>query len=194
MGKFALIAASLAFFLMFSGCTQSSLLQACQGIPSEKLPNCVYVNAVLSQDPFPCYSLSDVSQRTTCIKDATDPAMKSELERSSQAQRDLIFAPKEPTPVQGIARQPPSQNPVQQQPDAETGCMAKEGGERDVCFSTFAIENRIIAHCAQIINQPLRESCIAQVARATRDIASCETLPVQEDYEICRAYSQGGAQ
>lgn len=195
MAKIAHTVASLAVFLMFLGCAQTSPPQACQGVSQEKLPNCIYVNSVLNQDPFPCYALLDHSQRTTCIKDATDPLMKSEIERSSQQQRDLIFAPEgQQNQIPLEIRQPQTQNPVLPQQPSETGCMAKAGGERDVCFLGLATESGVIIHCSQIVNKPLRESCIAHVARATRSMESCETLAIQEDYEICLSYTQGNTE
>jgi len=184
---------ALSVFLLIFGCAQSSLPQACSSVPTQKIPNCVYVAAVLEQNQFYCYSLPDAEQRATCIKDSSDPTMKSELERSSQAQRDTIFAPVE-APIPWAITPPSAQNQTQPPAADETTCMAKEGAERDDCLAAYATGSKIIVHCAQIISQPLRESCITQVAKSTKDIAACETLLVQADFELCRSYSQGGAQ
>lgn len=188
----ALLALSLV--LLVFGCAQSSLPQACSSTPAQKIPNCAYVAAVMEQNPFYCYSISDMQQRATCIKDSSNPVMQSELERSSQAQRDAIFAPAAPAVPPAITPPIPSQNNTWQPPAAETDCMAMQGGERDSCLSAYALNGKIIADCGQIISQPLRESCITQVAKATRDMESCKTLEVQADYEICRLYSQGEVQ
>ncbi|MFA4983030.1 MAG: hypothetical protein WC588_02315 [Candidatus Micrarchaeia archaeon] len=186
--------AALSILLFAFGCAQSSLPQACSALPAEKMPNCAYVSAVLEQNPFYCYSLPDPEQRATCIRDSSGPVMKSELERSSQSQRDSIFAPSE-AQVPPAATQPPATQDQTQPPAAdETVCMEKQGGERDSCLSAYAIGSKAISHCAQIVSQPLRESCITQIAKSTRDMESCEQLEVQADYEICRSYSQGEVQ
>lgn len=79
-----LLAAILAFaFILFPGCVTVSPPQSCASLSATEQPGCIYYSAVMAQDPYPCYSIADKTQRETCLRDAIDPAAKKALQRSS---------------------------------------------------------------------------------------------------------------
>lgn len=89
--QFALILLSA---LALSGCVRGP--PECGSVPPAKLSGCIYTNAVMGQDPFGCYSISDLNQRARCIKDASDPSARTQLQRTLPEERGQAFAESAP--------------------------------------------------------------------------------------------------
>jgi hypothetical protein len=187
----ALLALSFAFL---SGCSQTSFPQQCQNVAPSLLPNCVYVNAVMDQNPFYCYSLEDHYQRQTCLKDAADPAMRSALQRALPSERDSIFAPQQPEqPARAPQATPEQQHEVTPAPSAPSPmdiCNTLSGTDRDECLRSLALDSNNVTICGAVNASSVRENCIAQVARATKDPSACGSLN-QTNADLCNLYSKG---
>jgi len=187
-----LVALILSALVLLSGCAQRTIPNACQSTPQEKLANCVYVNAVLEQNPYYCYSLTNMEQRRTCLHDAAEPAMKTALERASPPERETIFyAP--PSDEQPYYVAPVSQSPQQPEKTAvvPAQCDSYSGTAKDDCLFAAAIAQLDMPACSAISDSALRKSCISDVARKTKDIASCDTLASPDDANLCKLYARG---
>ena len=174
--------------VLLSGCAQRTMPYACQTAQPNRLANCIYVNSVLEQNPYYCYSIPDIDQRKTCLHDATEPSMKVAVERASQEEKNAVFA-NQPAPVQ----QPPVQQPpAQPQPPAQAlACSTLSGDELNTCLKAAAISSLDISTCGRIADTTVRQSCISGVAVRTKDIASCDTLSLLNDVNLCKLYAKG---
>ncbi len=181
-----LVAALIVSLLMLlSGCAQRTIPYACQSVPQDRLANCIYVNSVLEQNPYYCYSIPNTGQRKTCLHDATEPSMKAAVERASQEEKNAVFANQQ-APVQ----QPPA--PAQPQPPAQAGaCNALSGDELNTCLKAAAVSSLDISTCGRIADTTVRQSCINSVAVRTKNIASCGTLSLPDDVNLCKLYAKG---
>lgn len=187
-----LIAIILSALILLPGCAQRTIPYACQSVSQEKMANCVYTFSVLEQNPYYCYSLTNMDQRRTCLHDSAEPAMKTALERASPADRSAIFAPAanegtQPAQKEEIPTypQPPPMATVPAQ------CDSYSGSAKDSCLSSAAITQLDMAACGAITDSEFRKSCISDVARKTKDISSCDTLASPDDANLCRLYARG---
>ncbi len=183
--KFEIIL-SVFLFLLLCGCASRAVPNACQSVSQGALANCVYVNSVLEQNPYYCYSIENLEQRKTCMQDASSPTMRTALQRASPEEQKSIFISAQPPP-QDYSQSPPSRPPAAPQ----QGCGAKAGAERDACFKAEAISTLKISTCDQIPTASARQSCISDVARKTKDIESCSALKSSEDANLCKFYAKG---
>lgn len=185
-----LFALALSALLLY-GCAQRTIPSACQGVAQERLANCVYVNSVLEQNPYYCYSLQDLVQRKTCMHDATEPSMKKALERASAEERDSIFGPAKPVvqspPVNATPPQEPEQLPVQ----PAGPCDVKVGKDKDSCIKASAVAALDISACTGVFDPSVHQSCISDIARKTKNISSCALLLTTDDVNLCKLYARG---
>ena len=101
--QFALILLST---LALSGCI--SQLSNCGSAPPAKLSECIYTDAVMNQDPFSCYSIPDFNQRAKCIKDASDPNVRTQIQHALPGQAGPVFTEPPPSNASVPAQQAPS--------------------------------------------------------------------------------------
>ncbi len=182
MRHFTAIASALAAIFLF-GCISSSVPSDCASVPSARLANCIYNYAVGAQDPFACYSIQNAEQRQTCLSDAANPAMQKALTRALQSQRETIFIEQQNNtqPAPAIAPQPPA-----------TECGSQNGTGKDVCIRNLSFNSSNVLLCQGIFNSSIRRGCIIDVARTTKNLPACDSLPNQTEQEICRAFAKGG--
>jgi hypothetical protein len=188
------LAFSLALALLF-GCTQVSVPQACSGVPQEKLESCIYVNAVLEQNSYTCYSITPGSNRVKCLKDASDSAMKKRLDGMSPLERENALSPKAAVPVE-IPDVPPAQPPVivPSPPQGNATNITVSGiSEEDRLSFLQAVETSDMAPCVSIVDSSTRASCITQVALKVKNPQICLILIQKPDLDLCNLYAQGGA-
>jgi len=176
--------ALLASFFLF-GCAQASFPEVCRSVSASKMANCIYVNAVLEQNPFHCYSIEDLNQRGTCMKHATDPAMRKAVQNAQAQDLDAIFAEPKAEPAQAPAASANITEP------GNAPCTSMTGLAKDNCFKTEAINSKSIVSCEKVADGSLRSACIAEVAKKTKDIESCKTLTDEESRSLCRLYAKG---
>lgn len=180
------------FFLIFAyGCVQEASNPACTGLPPGKFENCIYVSAVLEQNPLPCYSIQELVKRERCLRDSTDVSMKKALENMAEHDRASIFvqpqqkpAPNPPTDVDSPAQQNQTQ-PPNQTSNASNALPPSE-------LLGQAISSKNITICSKIEDSSLRLSCITQISKMLKNLSNCELLPSPQDAEVCRMYSKGG--
>jgi hypothetical protein len=124
--QFAIILLSA---LALSGC--ASQPSSCGAVPPAKLSECVYTDAVMHQDPFSCYSIPDLNQRAKCLKDASDPAARTQLQHALPEQREPIFTAPESPPVSkaNATAKPAPESPVSK---ADSYCHDKYPGSYDI--------------------------------------------------------------
>jgi len=151
------------------------------------MANCIYINAVLEQNPFHCYSIEDLNQRGICMKHAADPAMRKAVQNARAQDLYLIFA--QPSPEPHTPPSPPQ--PPANKTEPEEGCLSKIGNEKDSCFKAEAVASKSIISCEKIADASLRSACIAEVAKSTKDLESCKTLAEEENRNLCRLYAKG---
>ena len=180
---FALIFALALLGVLFAGCVQSSAPQACAGASQGTVAACTYEQAVLEQNPFYCYSLSDMAARQTCMRDATDPVVKKQLENSKS--RGAQIAQQPATVVEAPAA--PSTPPAQ--PNAS--CDAMNGTARDECIRAQSVADADLLGCVRISGQSAKMACVSQIAQSTRDLASCANLQDSALRDLCRTYAKG---
>lgn len=187
------IAALAALFLVFlSGCAQTGA-QDCSGVQPAKFANCIYVKAVMAQDPFGCYSLPDLNQRAQCIKDATNPEARSSLARALPEQRDSIFAVNAAAPAKENKTEPlPAAPPASPTLTPLEECNSLPSPDKDNCLRALAVGNKDIATCAGIGDETVRQNCITQIAKMVKDPAVCAPLEKQADIDLCNLYSKAG--
>ena len=187
--KLAAAALILCALILLSGCASRTIPSACQAAKQGMLANCVYVNSVLEQNPYYCYSIADLEQRKTCLRDASEPSMKSAIERAPQAEKDSIFAPPQlPPSYVEVPPAPPQEKPAPIKPGE---CNSKTGAEKDACLKAAAISNLDMAACRWISDAAVRKACISDVARKTKDISSCSLLNSTDDINLCKVYAKG---
>ncbi|VVC01178.1 Uncharacterised protein [uncultured archaeon] len=189
--SFIILASFLALLLAF-GCAQQPVSStACSGVVQDRLVNCIYVNAVSEQNPYYCYEISSAmaDARKTCLADASDYAKKKALERMTPAERDMLLVPNATSPAPSAAVQAPTETPaaaVEEQPGA-----AITANMTDNETYTAAVAGLSIKSCEPITDTTLHNSCISQIAQKTKNIASCATLALVADQDLCNAYAQG---
>jgi len=195
MGR-AIVFAFLLSLSLMHGCAGGQMPPACAEKSGASLANCVYVNAVLGQNPFFCYSIQDVGMRTTCLKDATDSAMKKRLENLKPSARDAIFMPEsEPTQPGNLPAGKPGTGGAA---SGGTGATAPGGGgsqaeEQSIDQSIYnaAVEANDLQLCLQIATDKTLKSCVSQIARKTKNPELCKTLKDNDLLELCNLYSLG---
>ena len=180
--------------LFISGCVQGMPSQ-CASLPSDTYAGCVYRVAVLSQDPFKCYSIKETDLRKTCIKDSSDSAKKKKLESLRQEEQEAMVygekkqavqLPSAPTPPVGVS--PSQPEPIQPQQPAAPSTNATE---LDMQIYATAVGANDILFCEQISEGTIMQSCISQVARQQKNISMCDTLTLKDNIDLCKLYSQG---
>ncbi|MCX6770692.1 MAG: hypothetical protein NTX79_01420 [Candidatus Micrarchaeota archaeon] len=198
MSRFALPLLSLVLVLLLFGCAQGGIPSACAGSPGDKLPNCVYVAAVLGQNPYDCYSLKDISQREKCLRDASDSAVKKLLEQMAPAERAKVFAAIPGADgASDISSQipiPPANEPAS--PDATPAIINPPAGVSAADSQAYvrAIAATDMAPCTTINDASTRASCITQVALRVKNPAVCGQLTLKADIDLCNLYAKAGEQ
>jgi hypothetical protein len=195
MGRAEVLTLVLALTLLY-GCAQGQMPQQCAAKQGGYLANCVYVNAVMEQNPFYCYSLSVMGQRVECLTDATDPAMKKRLENLKQDERDAIFMPESEVQPASFPGQLPTIKPKPGQIPSGEGGYAATGGTADQpspdeALYNAAVEGNDLQLCLQISSSEAVKSCISQIARQTKRPELCKTLKDKNLSELCNLYSLG---
>ncbi|MFA6213650.1 MAG: hypothetical protein WC717_00025 [Candidatus Micrarchaeia archaeon] len=181
----------LLLAVALSGCTQGGIPQSCAGTPPGELSNCIYVSAVLGQNPYQCYSLSDLPQREKCLRDSSDPAAVKQLERMSMAERAEIFASGPTVPPGSV---PPSEAPASGTVPAPEPGQPSAPEQADALLYEQATAENDMAACTAIASQPTRESCITQIALQVKNPEICATLSQADDIDLCNLYAKGGEQ
>lgn len=177
-----LLSLSALLALFSAGCVQTSAPPQCADNASQpEAEQCTYKAAVMEQNPFYCYSISDPELRSDCMKHASDPAMKKRLER-------LTPQPAQPQQPQRPADEPPPSPP---QDGNESACSNLTGIPRDECLLEAASSQDDLAGCMLVSDVSARQVCISRVAQSTKDLAACDTISDASDAEVCRAYASG---
>jgi len=194
MRRFTIPILSLALLLVLFGCTQGGIPSACAGSSVEKLPNCVYVAAVLEQNPFNCYSLSNISQKEQCLRDASDSSIKKLLEAMSPAERAKIFSVISGEVNTSRVDVPPLP-PVNESADPNLELVninLTDGvSEADSKAYAHAVAINNITACAPITHASTRSSCIAQVALRVKNPSMCSQFTLASDIDLCNFYAKG---
>ena len=186
------LAMPLFFLAAFFGCAQGGPAE-CGSAPPEKLANCIYVKAVMDQNPFSCYSLEDTNQRARCIKDASDPAVRTSLQSALPEQRDSIFAEPVPSPSKANATIAPEPEPPKTAPASPLEqCNSFQPPDADQCMRAIAIESKDIAACNGVRDRTTKQNCITQVAKMVKSPAICGSLSSQDDINLCNLYAKAG--
>ena len=196
MGRFTLLSVSLALLLLLFGCTQGGIPTACANSSVDKLANCVYVSAVIDQNPYNCYTLQNISQREKCLRDASDSAMKKLLEQMTPAEREKVFAA-----ISGVAdasgvnilpispvNEPTLPNATPEIINPQTGIS-----EADTQAYEQAVAANDLAPCTKINDASTRASCITQVALRVKNPAMCRQFTQKTDIDLCNMYAKGGS-
>ena len=181
--KLAFIFAAAFSFALLLGCVQTSVPKSCAALASADAANCVYTQAVLEQNPFYCYSITDMALRSNCMRHATDPVEKKRLENS---QRQGIAAQQPPVAPAPAVEPPPS---IPAGPAAQ--CDGQNGTSRDECFKADAISSSDLLACLKVESASLKQSCVSQVALSTKDVESCVNLGDKALRDVCRTYAKG---
>ena len=184
--KYSILVLVFSFALVFlSGCTQQPVSSSnCDQVSQDKLANCVYVGAVLDQNPYNCYKIpsEQAAVRKACLSDASDYAMKKTLERMLPSDRDMLFGNKPAPPPAQPQYVPPSVLPI----SPNVSNISPSENET----YTLAIQTKQIQLCLTLSGS-LHTSCISHIATSTKNISSCNELIVQSDIDLCNAYAQG---
>lgn len=185
---------AVALLILLSGCTQSVPSQ-CANLPSDSYAGCVYRNAVIAQNPFDCYSIKDMAQRKTCIKDASDSAMKKKLESMAQPEQEAQLYGQKPAATQLPATPAPSVNnpttPNPTTPGPAPATPTANATDLDMQIYTTAVQANDIQFCEQISDTTILQSCISQVARQQKNITMCDSLSTKDRIDLCKLYSMG---
>lgn len=195
MSRHLAAAAAFALLVLLSGCTMGGVPQKCSGLPQDRLASCIYIQAVLDQDPFYCYRLDSIDDRKVCIRDSSDSLAKKRLEAMTDAEREGALRGIKPAPEAA----PPYQPAEPEQPTTEVGAIVVPPTEPqevsvqelDAELYSTAVQANDVQLCEQIYDPEVLKSCISQVARQKKNLSICETLSTQDYIEICRMYSQG---
>ena len=191
--KKVIVALAALFLVFLSGCAQTGAPADCSGVPPAKFSNCLYVKAVMEQNPFRCYSLSDLNQRAQCIKDASNQEARSSLQRALPEQRDSIFADNVAAPAKENKTEPPPAEAQRSPPAAPLEqCNLLASQDRDNCLRALAVENKVIATCTGISDETVRQNCITQIAKMVKDPSICAPLGKQADRDLCNLYAKAG--
>jgi len=187
-----LVLAAFSLLALLLGCAQGSLPSQCTGVSPEMRSNCIYVNAVLEQNPYFCYSISEAEARADCITSASDPSMKTIVGRMLPSERDRILSTQPAQNGNGAGTQATG-GQGQQTGQATDGTGVPFTGESisDRDMRAYAIENGDISACEQIAGSTLRKSCLSQIATMKKQPAICEQLISEENRQLCNMYSQG---
>jgi len=198
MSHFTISFLSLALLLLLFGCTQGGAPQACAGSPSEKLANCVYVSAVLDQNPYSCYSLKDIVQREKCLRDASDSKIQKLVSEMTPADRAKIFSTSPDAPTAPSVPQAPSNVPAANEspaPEIEQPIAPTNGvPEADAQAYAQAVATSDMVPCTTITHAPTRASCITQVAIRVKNPAMCSMFTLKADIDLCNLYAKAGEQ
>jgi hypothetical protein len=197
MRQFTAPTLSLALALLLLGCTQASLPAGCANASPGSLSNCIYVAAVLGQNPYDCYSLQDGAQREKCLRDASDSAARKLLEQMTPSERARIFAAAASgsdasgisAPLPQAAAEPAPPAP----PQAVINPPSRVSTEDSQAYSQ-AIATNGMAACATITDVSTRASCITQVALQVKNPSVCSPLSQKADIDLCNLYAKGGEQ
>jgi len=168
--------------ILFAGCVQTSAPQACAGIEAGKAAACIYEQAVLEQNPFYCYAIADIPARQECMRSASDPIVKKQLENSKRRGVQVT--------QQGASVVAPQQ-PQQPAPANQSSCDAMNGTKKDECLRAQSVKDADLLGCLKISDQAIRMACVSQVAQSTRDVESCVNLEDKELRDLCRLYAKG---
>ena len=198
MRRFTIPLMLLALLLLLFGCTQGGIPSACANSPVEKLANCVYVSAVLEQNPYDCYSLKENSQREKCLRDASDSAVKKLLEQMTPAERAKVFAAitsaVDASGMNITVPIPPASAPTNPAPPRAIINPPTGVSEADSQAYAQAITANDMAPCTAIIDASTRASCITQVALRVKNPAMCSQFTQKSDIDLCNLYAKGGEQ
>ena len=198
MRRFTLPFLSLAMVLLLFGCTSGGIPPACANVSVDTLSNCVYIAAVLEQNPYDCYSLKESPQREKCLRDASDSAVKKLLEQMTPAERAKVFAAVSgAVDASGMDIQIPFPSANEQTtPGANPAIAIPPSGvsEADSQAYAQAIAASDMAPCATIIDASTRASCITQVALRVKNPAVCIQFTQKSDIDLCNLYAKGGEQ
>lgn len=179
--RIALIFAFALLGIIFAGCVQTSAPQACAGFEQDKMADCIYEQAVLAQNPFYCYSIADIPARQTCMRSASDPIVKKQLENSKR--RGVQVTQQGASVV--VPQQPQQPEPV------VSSCDSMNGTKKDECIRAQSVKDADLLGCIKISDQAIRMACVSQVAQSTRDVDSCVNLIDKELRDLCRLYAKG---
>ena len=197
MRHFTIPLALLALALLLFGCAQGGIPSACAGSPVDKLANCVYVAAVLEQNPYDCYSIQNGSQKEKCLRDASDSAAKKLLEQMAPAERAKVFAALSgaaEAPGAAAPPLPPAAGPANPG-NGPTGATPQNGvSAADSQAYSDAIAASDMSPCATISDASTRASCITQVALQVKNPSVCSQLTLKPDIDLCNLYAKGGEQ
>ena len=189
----------LALLLALFGCTQGGVPSACAGAPSGTLANCIYVSAVLDQNPYNCYSLSNLSQREKCLNDASDSTAQKLLQRMSSSERAQIFAPAQQSTSSAGSQIAPLP-PVPAETNATAGNVTEQANSSngisaaDSHAYSQAIATNDMTPCVSIADPSTRASCITQVAIRVKNPAMCAQFTLKADIDLCNLYAKAGEQ
>ena len=183
-----LTVAFLAFaaVLLLSGCAQKTAPQSCIGIPEAESDGCVRNAAVMEQNPYLCYSITDETAREECIRSSVSQEAKDRLEAEANARQRS--ARQAAPATQG---QPPAES--QPPPGNESGgsCQSKTGQEMENCILSGALASQNISECERLATKDGSDSCISQIAQKTKDVESCALLSSEESRSLCSLYAKG---
>jgi len=193
MRRFTLPLLLFALALLLFGCTQQGIPASCANSTLDRLPNCVYVAAVMEQNPYDCYSLQNMSQREKCLRDASDSAMKKLLEQMTPDDRAKVFAAISGASGAYIPLPSPPANGQQNNPSPIISNPPANVSDADAQAYAQAVSANDMAPCATIGDPSTRSSCIAQVAIQVKNPAMCSQFTGQSDIDLCNMYSQGGS-
>lgn len=173
------LAILLAAALFLGGCAQARMPKECESRQGASLESCVYKQAVMAQEPFYCYSISDMEKRVRCLKDATDTAMQKKVQNLRDDEE--IEIPAEPA-------NPPQEPPA---PPPQQNNGAVNTAEIDGSIYAVAVASNDLQLCEQIFDPKIVKSCISQIAQKTKNPELCVSLTSIELVELCNLYSLG---
>lgn len=163
------------------------------------MANCIYVNSVLAQDQYTCYSLSNTTQREKCLRDSSDDSIRQLLESMPPAERDKIFTAVAEAVNNYLPTQPsaPSQQPSPGSSNVlSVPNTSSQNGASEIDKQLYAqaINSNDMVPCVSIADSSTRKSCITQVALKVKNPASCGLFTEKDDIDICNLYAKAGEQ
>ncbi len=192
----AFVFAILAFSFTY-GCIQPSQAERCASVFGADKDKCLNETAIGYQEPYICYSISDMAYRQSCLEKSVDP------QEAQKMQQALIYGQSSlPEPAQTLPVPPQSQPPAATAPSGAVGtgdtgaqiagCQKSENISVEACTRMVAIEQSDIALCENITDSDYRSSCISNIALAKKDASLCGRLKNSADANICKYYTSGG--